>query len=229
MNHEQSAWAVIASPTRYAAGIQKEAGVMSWGAEQLGRAASYLKGGKSFGQRVEAGRQAFRGAQKTYAQTRAATRTAEEIARSANPAQAAKETGKAARMLRARKQRELRAAANGGTAPAAAHPRGSRAPSTPRATGSAAPATGFASATAPKGMFDDILESGSTFVKNNPGTAALGTAALGFLGHQARNAYKAYNSPMGRMARYARKNPMVAGAGLLGAGMVAKGALSRDG
>jgi hypothetical protein len=191
MNHEQSAWAVIASPTRDAAGIQKEAGIIG---EGLGKAVSWMKGGKSFGQRVAD----FTG---SYQAARRASMTPVEAARVVAAKKAARKAA--------------RDAAAGG------------APTPPKpGTGSGGKAT--ATATAEPGMFDNLLESGSTFVKNNPGTAALGTAALGFLGHQARNAYKAYNSPMGRMARYARKNPMVAGAGLLGAGMVAKGALSRD-
>ena len=187
MNHEQSAWAVIASPTRDAAGIQKEAGFIG---EGLGKAVSWMKGGKSFGQRVADFTESYQAARK-------ASMTPIETARVAAAEKAARTAS--------------RDAAAGG------------APNPRTRSG------GKGKGTAEPGMFDNLLESGSTFVKNNPGTAALGSVALGFLGNQARNAYKAYNSPMGRMARYARKNPMVAGAGLLGAGMVAKGALSRDG
>lgn len=189
MNHEQSAWAVIASPTRDAAGIQKEAGIIG---EGLGKAVSWMKGGKSFGQRAAD----FTG---SYQAARKASMTPIETARVAAAEKAA------------------RKAARGAAAGGAPNPR-------TRSGGK-----GKGKGTAEPGMFDNLLESGSTFVKNNPGTAAAGTLALGFLGRQAHNAYKAYNSPMGRATRFASKNPMVAGAGLLGAGMVAKGALSRDG
>ena len=219
MDREQVAWAVISAPTHTAPGLQKEAGLLSSAAARLGKAKSWLSGGKSMAQHGAAIRGSFRDAGTAYTRGRQASRTPAEIARLAkDPADATRmvnETARAKRLLRAKKRAAQ--AAGAGTV--------RNTPGINRAAGNVPAARPFGKAK-PKGMFDSIIDGGTEFAKNNPGTTAAGLAALGIGGKMLHGAYKAYNSPLGRATRFARKNPLVAGAGVLGAGMVAKGALS---
>jgi hypothetical protein len=202
MDREQQAWAVLAGGYSF----DKEAGwagdLGTWAGGVVGRA------------RVRAGRAAKTLSEASPAEI--AARTASKIKGGPTVSEyltAQAQKYRAARLASMSPEESARFARE-----AAAQ---TRKANEAAAAAKAAKAAEEAAANPPKtpGGLESFLRSVPEAAKNNPLSAAAGMAALGVGGVALHRAGKAYNAPMARAMRFAKKNKALVGAGAIGTGL----------